>query len=329
MAQRRGNAVAKNGDDWADVDSFVLSNLHANEHAKFEMGPNQTKKLFLHLARRYNEESKLQEILRFIEVEAFSTHDFDADALEGTKRLVEGLSAGSQVKLLAQILGSFEGTPDQLQQLAELASVNLDASKVVAASLNLAQYTEAIEQLETQIELNPTEGFFQTHLSRNPWMFGSEYSELLNQRAWIRDQNTDFMMRRTVDGYLEIIEIKRPFAEPLFRFDPSHRSWFPQQELSKVVGQVMGYIEEIDAARDSIERRDGEQSNKIRAKIIIGRDNDIAQVEALRRFNSHLHRIEIMTFDQLARIAHQVRSHLQDVLTPVPDANVDIDDVPF
>ena len=37
--------------------------------------------------------------------------------------------------------------------------------------------------------------------------------------------------------------------------------------------------------------------------MIIGRDGNVIQQEALPNLNSHLHRLEVLTFDQMARIA--------------------------
>jgi hypothetical protein len=45
---------------------------------------------------------------------------------------------------------------------------------------------------------------------------------------------------------------------------------------------------------------------KIRARVIIGRDGEAGQKAALRSFNAHLSRVEVLTFDQLLRIARQV-----------------------
>jgi hypothetical protein len=39
-------------------------------------------------------------------------------------------------------------------------------------------------------------------------MFGSEYSELLLRRTWTRDDERDYVLGRTVDDHLEIVEIK-------------------------------------------------------------------------------------------------------------------------
>ena len=74
-------------------------------------------------------------------------------------------------------------------------------------------------------------------------MFGSEYSELFSRRTWTRDDNLDYMLRRTVDGYLEIVEIKTAFSDRLFIFDTSHDSYYPSVKLSTVLaGQCRDYL---------------------------------------------------------------------------------------
>lgn len=92
-------------------------------------------------------------------------------------------------------------------------------------------------------------------------------------------------------------------------------------ELSKVIGQVEKYLEKLDAARNSILANDHEDTAKVRAKVIIGRDGDEHQRQALRRFNGHLHRIEILTFDQLPRIARRVLQYLENAMNPPSATN--------
>ncbi len=80
---------------------------------------------------------------------------------------------------------------------------------------------------------------------------------------------------------------------------------------SEVLGQVMNYLELMDLDADRIVSRDHEDVSKIRAKIIIGRDDHTPQGRAaLRRLNAHLHRIEILTYDQLVKIAERTLNML-------------------
>jgi len=137
----------------------------------------------------------------------------------------------------------------------------------------MVDYSRAYAKLETLVQDASTpEKKLQEHLTNNPWMFGSEYSELLPRRSWTRDDRLDYMLRRTVDDFLESIEIKTPFRDALFIYDDTHESFFPSSKLSLVLSQVVRYIEEVERARDSILAKDGCDTLKIRARAILGRD---------------------------------------------------------
>ena len=202
----------------------------------------------------------------------------------------------------------------------------------ISIASRIVQFKEIYKNLQTLINTtNVSESMIQKHLEENPWCFGSEYSELINRRTWARDDNLDFMLRRTADNYLEIIEIKTPLKEPLFIYDNSHKNYYSSSKLSQVIGQVVQYIEEIERQRDFIISKDKCDTLKIRARIIIGRDGDDEQKSALRNLNAHLHRIEIITFDQLLRIANRVLEVFENETINNDKENTieDAGDVPF
>src|SRR5690606_10184710 len=99
-------------------------------------------------------------------------------------------------------------------------------------------------------------------------------------------------------NFVEIVEIKTAFSEPLFIRDSSRDCYYPSSRLSAVIGQIVRYIEEVERNRDSIIAKDGVDALKIRARAIVGRDHP-QELGALRNLNGHLNRIEIITFDQL------------------------------
>jgi hypothetical protein len=96
-----------------------------------------------------------------------------------------------------------------------------------------------------------------------------------------------------------------------------------------VIGQVARYIEEVERNRDSILAKDGSDTLKIRARAIVGRDGSAGHQTALRNFNAHLHRIEIITFDQLLKIAERVLSMFSADQADPGDAETIDDDIPF
>jgi hypothetical protein len=243
----------------------------------------------------------------------------DTDKLQLLKRVLSQLTASKAS--VADFARVFEGSADQ-------------TLRSIAAASRMIEYGKALDALKALIGTASTsEKDFQKHLAANPWMFGSEYSELLPRRSWTRDEKLDFMLRRTVDNYLEIVEIKTAFAEPLFVYDKSHDCYSPSAKLSQIIGQVMHYVAEVERQRDSIRAHDNEDTLKIRALAIAGRDGNAEHQAALRNFNAHLHGIEVITFDQLVRIANRVLSifaaNAAPATAPAAATATDDDDIPF
>ncbi len=227
--------------------------------------------------------------------------------LESLLGSLSNLAQSDKLQLISAVLGAVGERAEVSEFVAAFETSPREALSRVAIAARYIDYRDALNEL-IRLVSNPStpEKAFQQHLAANPWMFGSEYSELMSRRVWTRDDSLDYMLRRTVDDYLEIVEIKTAFTEKLFIHDISHDSYYPSAKLSPVIGQVIRYVEEIERSRDTILAKDGLDTLKIKAKIVIGRDSDVSQVAALRKLNAHLHGIEILTFDQLIRIARRV-----------------------
>lgn len=228
-------------------------------------------------------------------------------------RKLQAFSDPERANALGLLLKQASENPSVFAEVLERAASDGTFMEKAAAAINLAVYRQAVAELEGLLASSDREGDFQRLLSRHPWMFGSGYSSQLDRRRWTRDEIQDFVVRRTTDGYVELIEIKTPMnGVKLFNRDASHDTYYASADLSKVVGQVMNYLEKLDRERNSIKANDGEDTTKIRAKIVIGRDGDDAQRQALWRFNGHLHRIEVLTFDDLLRTARRVLAYLEE-----------------
>lgn len=237
------------------------------------------------------------------------------------QKVLNDASASGKADALTAVLQAATNDVDVFDALMERASRDPHMFAEAAAALNLASFKAAVIELRNLIEKPDVgEQEFQKLLEKYPWMFGSEYSELLNRRNWTRDEKQDFVLRRTADGYIEIVEIKTPLnGRRLFLEDASHKTYYASADLSKVIGQVENYIGKLEADHLRIKAIDCEDTNKIRAKIVIGRDGTPEEQAALRTFNGHLHRIEVITFDQLLRIAERVIAYLESSLQPIEE----------
>jgi hypothetical protein len=234
----------------------------------------------------------------------------DYEKLENVLKAIPSYADSDKLKLVGSLINQIDAENTSLDDYRAIFEVSSgETLKHIATASRMVEYRAAYDEMRRLIDdPETTETQLQRHLERHPWMFGSEYSELLSRRVWTRDDKQDFMLRRTVDDYLEIVEIKKAFTDSLFVYDQSHNGYYPSANLSPVIGQVTRYIEEIERKRDAILASDDEETLKIRARAIVGRSGSPEHLAALHNLNSHLHRIEIMTFDQLLRIAKRVIS---------------------
>jgi hypothetical protein len=254
--------------------------------------------------------------------------------LENLVNTIPNLPGQQKFELITELFKSFSDLDIEAQNfVAAFKNLTPIAAKHIGIAARYVEYESAFSEFSIFVDSSEAkESRLQSCLKTNPWIFGSEYSEILDRRKWTRDDSLDFMLRRTVDGYLEIIEIKTPAVEDLFRYDSSHDSYYPSSELSKALGQVFRYIEEVERKRDSIIASDNIDPLKIRARIIIGRDGNEKQQMALRTLNAHLHRVEVLTFDQLKRVGERTlgifRSEFSNEMNRIQEQNID-DDLPF
>jgi hypothetical protein len=284
--------------------------------------PDEIEKLYLFLQAAYQNEFDDKSG----ELHLISSIDYAK--LENILDSIPNIADTDKLQLVKNILSQLDGSNSSVTEFASVfESSNGETLRHIAAASRMVEYTHALNELKQLIDDPSTdEKKFQKHLEVNPWMFGSEYSELLPRRTWTRDDRLDYMLRKTVDNYLEIVEIKTAFQESLFLHDTSHDSYYPSARLSPVIGQVIRYIEEVERNRDSILAKDCADTLKIRARVIIGRDGSDEHQAALRNFNAHLHRIEIITYDQLLRIAERVLSVFS---TSGENHDVEEDEIPF
>jgi hypothetical protein len=257
----------------------------------------------------------------------------DYAKLAGLLKALPSLANSDKLQLVKSVLAQLNDTDLTTREYAAAFEGSSEQTlQHIATASRLVHYKSALLELKRLVADPATsESAFQKHLERNPWLFGSEYSELLSRRNWTRDDELDYMLRRTVDNYLEIIEIKTAFTEPLFVYDRDRELYYPSARLSPVIGQVMRYIEEVERNRDSILVKDEVDTLKIRARAIVGRNHSPGEQAALRNLNAHLHGIEIITFDQLVRIGERVMSifEVPEQSSAVQSSDEFDDDIPF
>ncbi|MBI3675186.1 MAG: DUF4263 domain-containing protein [Proteobacteria bacterium] len=206
---------------------------------------------------------------------------------------------------LVGIISVLADRSEELQTLPPLGET--DKRRMVAAALRASHRMTALDELRRLIQTNADEAAFQSLLDRNWWMLGGQYVEKVPKRHWTDEENLDIMLKSADNGY-DIIELKRSNAQ-LFK---KHRNKIiVSSDVNDAVNQAGHYISEIERQRDHFIARYATDLYKIKAKVLIGHvpegDEDEADKRlALRMYNSHLHHIEVVTFDGVVRISDQV-----------------------
>ncbi len=191
------------------------------------------------------------------------------------------------------------------------------------AAIKQKEYKKALKHLEELLEFeernvlvyeankrddlskykaNQPEKIFQNWIENNLWIFGVDYHKKHNFIKIGEDNSQADIILETMDGFLSLIENKRPISKnKLFRYDNSHRSYFPASSFSEAIGQCLIYLQRIENFKKTIEDEHQVRILRLRIRLIIGRSNDFNNQEnkALHFINSSLHDIDVITYDNL------------------------------
>lgn len=233
-------------------------------------------------------------------------------------------------RIKQQIPDLIKGAPDNEKNhlaLIEKTTQSLKKSRRKNRSLHLAYeqlqqqssltyYKTRLDELTTR--LKSKKGFHETigddcwqnWIYDNKWLFGTHYLPPFEKEKVGFDSIPDFLFP-TFDGFLDILEIKRPSFD-VIKPDGSHAgSWAWCPDTNWAIGQVVNYLKEIDKLQLVIAERINAKYEddydipiyavKPRAFILVGNSEQWkpTQHQALRNLNYSLHGIEVLTYYDL------------------------------
>jgi hypothetical protein len=181
----------------------------------------------------------------------------------------------------------------------------------LAAGLQQAHRNRAIKQFERMLEQDEKEPAWQEWFKKNSWVLGSEFVRILDERHIDVQNISDFLME-AYDGFLDVVEIKRPEGGLQFwAASLDHGNYVPSTDLTKAFTQASRYIYEVEREANSVkflERVGHIKTVKPRCILIFGRSNkwDNSQIEACRILNAGFHNITIMTYDHVLGRAKRI-----------------------
>ena len=163
---------------------------------------------------------------------------------------------------------------------------------------NIVEEIKNHEELKKYIAGQP-EKIFQNWIESNLWIFGVDYIKKHDARKIALFSEGDMLME-SVDGYLDLIELKRP-KHNILKFDSSHSCFYPHPDLSQVIGQSLFYLQKLAEYKLILETEYKIKVIMPRIKIIAGRSKEFNQQQrdSIRMLNSNLSSIQLITYDDL------------------------------
>lgn len=203
---------------------------------------------------------------------------------------------------------------DQHRQglLALLADPNI-LPEDLFIGLQHSKRVRAVQVFEQMLQENLLEDRWQAWFKANPWVLGTEFVRVLEERDLDLEATADFLTQ-AYDGFLDIIEIKRPGGGLSFWTEkPDHGNYYPSASLTKAVIQSIQYIRRVEMKANDMdfsERMGRLKVVKPRCVLLFGRSNDWneAQREAYRVLNSSFHNLTILTYDHVLDRAKRMLS---------------------
>jgi hypothetical protein len=169
----------------------------------------------------------------------------------------------------------------------------------------------ALYDFKSMLESDLKENEWQKWFKDNSWILGSEFIKIIDERDIDTENISDYLMQ-AYDGFLDIVEIKRPGGGLKFWSDSKdHNNYVPSQDLVKAISQVNKYIFEIEREANSVkflERVGYVKSIKPRSMIIFGRSNNWNEEQKIdyRILNSSYCNLSILTYDHVLERAKRI-----------------------
>ena len=198
-----------------------------------------------------------------------------------------------------------EGQSDTARMLIE----NGILSDNVFLAASVIKKRDALIELQEKLQEEQPERYWQEWFTRNKWVLGSDFAQIIDERVIDTENIADYIMK-SYDGFVDLVEIKKPNGLPFWASTKDHGNYVPSADLTKAITQCLNYIYaiELEANSTKFARRIGSRVIKPRCILIFGRSynwND-EQREAYRILNAAYNQVSILTYDHISARAQNV-----------------------
>ncbi len=227
----------------------------------------------------------------------------------------------------AELIQQFKKLLENQRDAASLLMENGILTDNILLAATAIKKQNSLSEFESKLSENLAESFWQKWFSDNKWVLGSDFAQIIDERSIDTENIADYIMR-AFDGFIDLVEIKKPNGMPFWSSTKDHNNYVPSSDLIKAITQCMNYIYEIEREANSQKFIERTKSKVVKPRCILvfGRSdnwND-EQKEAYRILNASYNQLSILTYDLLLARAKNVIGMID-----IQDENVLSDDLPF
>lgn len=207
------------------------------------------------------------------------------------------------------LIRRFKQLIDTEVNIAEMLIDNDILSDNILVAVNTIKKKNSLFDFCKNLELEKPESFWQNWFTENKWILGSDFVQIIDERRLNTENIADYIMR-AFDGFVDLVEIKKPNGLPFWSNTKDHNNYVPSSDLIKAITQCLNYLYVIERESNSVSfsERIGGKVIKPRCTLIFGRSNDWnnEQKEAYRILNSSYSQLSIITYDHLLLRAQNI-----------------------
>ncbi len=228
---------------------------------------------------------------------------------------------------LGELIKKFKELLDKKEEIASILIDNGILTDNVYIAVSAIKKKEALEEFGEMLSQNLLEIDWQTWFKNNKWVLGSDFAHIIDERSIDTENIADYIMR-AYDGFVDLVEIKKPNGMNFWSSALDHDNYVPSTDLVKAITQCLNYIYEIE--RESNNQKFIERTKskvvKPRCILIFSRSNnwDDKQRESYRILNSAYNQLTILTYDHLLNRAKNILNSKEGAIFEIEE-----DDLPF
>lgn len=190
--------------------------------------------------------------------------------------------------------------PEALLALAadEDGMLLLRAAEIQQRMAKLREMRRIVEDVAT------SEYDLQQAFQAQPWIFGGQFINTAARRSLAVGTEVDIPLLRA-DGSLHIVELKRARGLTAPLVVRQGASFVPAADVHHAVMQAVTYLVALDENRHQIRAEFGIEARRASATVLIGHPALHPEIpedqinEALRTLNTHVGRVEVLTYKEL------------------------------